>query len=684
MRYNNDGHFGTRPFGKFTFGAAALVVAIAAAHPLMAAGEPTAPDVTKRVDRSVKPGDDFYRFANGPWLDATPLPAGRSSFDSTSLVREDSARRVRDLMRDAAQGVSPQDRTWAADTRQKIGDYYASLMDTAGIEARGLTPLADQLASIAGITDREALSAYLGTTLRLDDGSDTQPDNILGVWFHQPFHDATHYVPHLVQGGLGLPDRDDYLDASPGKAQARDTYRAHVAEVLKLAGMADAEDRAARVLALEVAIAKAHGPRSDLDDIANTDNSWSRADFDAKAKGIDWRAYFNAAGLSRQDEFIVWQPAAVTGLSALVADQPIAAWKDYLAFHLLAHYAATLPKAFGGQSADRETQVVAAVNAALGDAVGRLYVQRYYSPETKAAAVTVMENIRTAYRERMASMTWMSPATRQKALVKLAALEIGVGYPAAWIDYSKLDVVRGDPVGNLRRAERFEYERNLDKLSKPVDAAEWAMLPQVYGAVIIFTPNATDFSAALLQPPYFDADGDAASSYGWGGAAAAHEISHSFDVLGNQYDDQGRLVNWWTAEDTARYHVAQEQMTAQLGGYCPRPGLCLNGKQMLGESIADLTGLQLAYDAYHHSLHGRPDAIIGGLTGDQRFFLAYARRWKRVQTEAALRQQVMTDTHPPGEYRTDIVRNVDAWYAAFDVKPGDKLYLPPSQRVRVW
>ncbi len=683
MRKVSRGQFSASLAGKFTAGLAALVVAGAAAQPPRAFGAPPNSAANlKGVDGSVRAGDDFYRFADGPWLDATPLPAGRSSFGDGSMLKDLADRRVRDLIQNAAQTASAHDTP--AGAGQKIGDYYASLMDTAGIEARGLAPLADQLASIASITDREALSAYLGTTLRLDDGSDTQPDNILGVWIHQPFHDADHYAPHLVQGGLGLQDRDDYLDPSPDKAKGRDAYRVHIAEVLKLVGMADAEARATRVLALEIAIAKAHRPRSDLDDVAKTDNSWSRADFDTKAKGIVWRAYFEAAGLGQQGEFVVWQPTAVTGLSALVAEQPIDVWKDYLTFHLLAHNAVALPRAFGGQAADREAQAVAAVNAALGDAVGKLYVERYSSPQDKAAAVAMTENIRTAYRRRLAAMTWMSPATRQKALAKLAALKIGMGYPDAWIDYAKLDVTPGDPVGNLRRAERFEYERNLGKLAQPVDPAEWAMLPQVFGAVIIFSPNATDFSAALLQPPYFDAAGDAAANYGSAGAAAAHEISHSFDVLGNLYDDGGRLAKWWTAEDTVRYRTVEARMAAQLSGYCPRPGLCLNGKQMVGESIADLTGVQLAYDAYHLSLHGRPDAIKDGLTGDQRFFLAYARRWRKVQTEAALRQQVMTDIHPPGEYRSDVVRNVDAWYAAFGVRPGDKLYLPPSQRVRVW
>jgi predicted metalloendopeptidase len=333
---------------------------------------------------------------------------------------------------------------------------------------------------------------------------------------------------------------------------------------------------------------------------------------------------------------------------------------------------------------DHGRAAIAATNAALGQAVGQLYTQRYFPPEAKAKAQAMVADLITAYRARISNLTWMSPQTKEKALAKLAALKIGLGYPDTWIDYSTLDVVRGDAFGNMRRAEAFNRSYNLAKLKRPADPDEWRIDPQIVGAVIIFTPNTETFSAGLLQPPFFDFEGDAASNYGSAGAGIAHEISHSFDELGNIYDAQGRLGLWWTAEDLAKYHAAAAKLVAQFDGYCPLPDLCVNGKQDLSENIADLAGLRTAHDAYVLSLKGKADVVIGGLSGEQRFFLAFAQRWRKIQSEAALRRQVTTDTHSPGEYRSDTVRNVEAWYKAYEITPGDKLYLKPEDRVAIW
>lgn len=637
-----------------------------------------APAEPQAVDTAIRPGDDFYGYANGVWLKTTKLPEGRASYDTTAMLKDENARRVRELVEDAAKTATP-------GPAQRIGDFYAAFMDVAGIEAKGLRPLARELAAIAAIRDRHALSAYLGGVLRLDDGTNTQTDGLFGVWVHQGFHDPDRYVPHLVQGGLGLSDRDDYRDAGAEKAAGRELYRAHIAAVLKLAGFDQPDLRAGRVLALETAIAGTHASRADTDDVFKTDNPWRRADFAAKAPGMDWDAYFKTAGLDGQDEFIVWQPSAVIGAAALVAAQPIAAWQDYLAVRLIAHYAPVLPRAFGGTAPDRAQQAIDATTAALGQEIGRLYVARYFPPEAKTAAVAMVENIRTAFRARIAGLTWMSPAAKETALVKLAALKVGVGYPDSWTDYSGLTVTRGDAYGNLQRAEAFAFRRELAKLHQSVDPAEWSLqLPQKPGAVINFSPNAIQFSAGLLQPPFFDAAGDAAANYGSAGAGIAHEISHSFDELGNIYDAQGRLVRWWTPDDLARYRAAAEPLAAQFDAYCPKPDLCVKGQQVLGENIADLAGLLVAHDAYTLSLNGRPDTVKDGLTGDQRFFLAFARRWRRVQTDAALSRQIATDTHAPGEYRADTVRNLEAWLRAFEVKPGDRLYPGPGERVRIW
>jgi putative endopeptidase len=646
------------------------------------------------IDRSIKPGDDFYRYANGSWLRTAAIPAGQQSFDTRAILTEKTSQRVRNLIQDAAAAQPAR-----GSIAQKVGDYYASFMDQDAIETKGLAPLTNEMATISAITNKSSLSAYLGSTLNSEvDGLTANADHIFGVWVNQSFTDPEHYVFHLWQGGLGMPDRDNYLDPSPKMSALRAQYQSHIAAILKMAGVADSETKAARILALEIRMAQAQAPDSDAADVFKQNNPWKRADFGVKAPGMDWDAYFSSAGVAGQSDFIVWQPSAVTGTSALVGSENIDLWQDYLKFHLIEHYASILPKAVGAehfafygpilsgtqQAPDRSKDAIAATNGALGQAVGQLYTQRYFPPEAKARAQAMVGDLIAAYRARISNLTWMSPETKKKALAKLSALRIGLGYPDTWIDYSTLDIIRGDAFGNMRRAEAFNRSHNLAKLRQPVDPDEWRIDPQIVGAIIIFTPNTETFSAGLLQPPYFDYQGDAASNYGSAGAGIAHEISHSFDELGNIYDDQGRLGLWWTAEDTARYHAAAAKLVAQFDSYCPLSGLCVNGKQDLSENIADLAGLRVAHDAYVLSLKDKPAAVIGGLSGEQRFFLAFARRWRRIQSEAALRRQITTDTHSPGKYRSDTVRNVEAWYKAYEITPSDKLYLKPEDRVGIW
>ena len=556
-----------------------------------------------------------------------------------------------------------------------------------------------ELAAIKAIADTISLSAYLGATVNSEvDGLTANGDHIFGIWINQGFEDSQHNLPHIWQGGLGLPDRDNYLDASPKAAELREQYKAHIAAVLKIAAVADPDAKASQVLALETRIAQAFAPDSDAADTFKQNNSWKRTDFPAKAPGMDWDAYFKAAGLDGQSDFVVWQPSAVMGASALVASESIEVWKDYLTFHPIKHYSNVLPTAvraehfaFFGKilaGAQRPTErgddAMSATNGALGQAVGQLYTQKYFSSEAKAQAQAMVANLIAAFRPRISNLTWMSAQTKEKALAKLAALEVIVGYPDKWIDYSTLDVVRGDAFGNMRRAEAFNRSHNLARLKEPVDPIDWPINPQTPGAVIMFSPNAEFFTAGILQLPYFDPGGDAASNYGSAGAGMAHEISHSFDELGNIYDAQGRLVAWWTESDKAEFHAAAEKLIAQVNGDCPFPDACVNGKQVLTETTADLAGLLVAHDAYRLSLKGKPDTVINGLSGEQRFFLAFAQRWRKAQSGDSLRRQIKTDTHLPAEYRSDLVRNVDAWYEAFGVKPGDKLYLKPEDRVHVW
>lgn len=665
-----------------------MAVLLAATTPVP---QPASQDDT---DRSIKPGDDFYGYANGGWLGRVAIPASQPSYDTRAMLMEKTAQRVRDLIQEAAGRHNPR-----GSVAQKVGDYFASFMDESGIEAKKLTPLADEMARITAITDKSSLSTYLGTTLSGEvDGLTANADHIFGWWINQGFQDADHNVVHLLQGGLGMPDRDNYIDPSPKMAELRAQYQAHIAAMLKLAGFAESEARAAHILSLEIRIAQAFAPDADAADVFKQNNPWKRADFGAKAPGMDWGAYFQAAGLSGQSDFIAWQPSAVTGISALVGSESSDVWKDYLRFHLIEHYADVLPKAVAAehfafygtvlsgaqQAPDRAKSGIAATNGALGQAVGQLYTQQYFPPETKAKAKAMAGDLITAYRARISNLAWMSPQTREKALAKLAAFEIGIGYPDVWIDYSTLAVGRGDAFGNWRRAEAFLRLRNLEKLKQPVDPIEWPINPQIPGAVIMFSPNAEFFSAGILQPPYFDGAGDAASNYGSAGAGMAHEISHSFDELGNIYDAKGRLGGWWTAEDRAQYRTAAARLAAQFDAYCPFTDLCVKGKQVLTENIADLAGLVIAHDAYVLSLKGKEDVKLGGLNGEQRFFLAFAQRWRKAQGEAAVRKQIASDNHAPGKYRSDTVRNVDAWYKSYDIAPSDKLYLKPEDRIRIW
>ena len=501
----------------------ARAVMFASAILLSLAGAPVPQNTNTRddMDHSINPGDDFYRYANGGWLKTVAIPAGRQSYDTRAMLMEKTAQQVSDLIQGAAAAKSAKD-----SVTQKVGDFYASLMDENAIEAKGLAPLADEMARILAIRDKTSLSAYLGSTLNSEvDGLTANADHVFGVWINQGFQDSQHNLPHIWQGGLGMPDRDSYLDPSPKAAELRAQYQTHIEAILKLAGVADAEIKAVRILSLEVKIAQTHAPDADAADVFKQNNPWKRIDFSVKAPGMDWGAYLAAAGLARQADFIVWQPSAVTGTAALVNNESIDLWKDYLSFHLVEHYANVLPRSVAAedftfygktlagaqQAPDRSTTAIAATNAALGQAVGQLYAQRYFPPEAKEKAQDMAGNLLTAYRTRISNLTWMSPPTKQKALVKLAAFKLGIGYLDTGIDYSALNVARGDAFGNMRRAEAFNRSRNLAQLKKPVNPMEWPINPQIPGAVIMFSPNAEFFSAAILQPPYFDYKGDAAS-----------------------------------------------------------------------------------------------------------------------------------------------------------------------------
>jgi predicted metalloendopeptidase len=492
-----------------------------------------------------------------------------------------------------------------------------------------------------------------------------------------------------------MPDRDYYLSDDPHVLELRARYREHVAAVLKLAAFAEPGAKADAILALEKEIARGHVSRTDSEDVLKANNPWGREEFARRAPGIDWPTFFEAAGLTDQPSFIVWHPGAVTALSALVASEPLEAWKAWLAFHLIDRHASVLPRAFveerfafygraltgTPQLRDRWKRGVSATDAALGDAVGRLYVERTFPPEAKARAQEMVRNIVAAFRKRIDHLDWMSPETRTQAKEKLATLYVGLGYPESWRDDSGLEVARADAFGNLWRSELLDYRKKLGQLGRPVDRSEWCMTPQTVNAVNLPLQNALNFPAAILQPPYFDAEAPSAVNYGAIGAVIGHEISHSFDDQGSQFDARGRLSNWWTADDLAHFQAAAARLAAQYDAYKPFPDLAVNGKQTLSENIADVAGLAAAYDGWRAA---GGDASAQGWSGEQLFFVSYGQAWRSKVRDRALRAQVATDGHAPAMYRASTVRNLDAWYRAFDVKPGQALYLDPKDRVQVW
>jgi putative endopeptidase len=481
-------------------------------------------------------------------------------------------------------------------------------------------------------------------------------------------------------------------------AKLRGAYQAYVSNLLKAAGSGDPDARAQRIMDLERKIAGVHLDRVTSEDVHKANNPKSPAQLTTDAPGLDWTIYLQAAGLDQAQTFIIWQPDAIKGLSALTASEPVQSWKDWLAFHAINQSAIFLPKAFDDahfdfygktmqgtpQQRERWKRAVASVNADLGDAVGKIYVGKHFPPSSKAQVQEIVKHLLGAFDHRIDSLSWMAAATKAQAKQKLKTLRVGVGYPESWRDYSGLTIQRDDAAGNAWRAKEWEYHHQLAKLGRAVDRGEWWMTPQTVNAVNLPLQNALNFPAAILEPPFFDAKADVAANYGAIGATIGHEISHSFDNTGAEFNAEGKLENWWTPEDGAHFKAASKQLVDEFNAYEPLPGLHINGQQTLGENIADVAGLAAAYDAYQSALGGKPLPDVRGLTGDQRFFLSFAQDWRQKTRDEALRQQVVTNEHAPARERAQTVRNIDAWYDAYRVKPGDKLYLSPEDRVRIW
>jgi putative endopeptidase len=650
------------------------------------------------IDQSAKPGDDFNAYANGTWLKTAEIPADRSSIGVGLDVFKVAEARNADIIKGAAASQAK-----AGSDLRRIADYYDAYNNTAAIEARGTAPLKPILAPIDALKTKSQLSAMLGASMRADtdpfnNNNYASTDNLFGLFVGQDLNKPTINAPYLMQGGVGMPDRDYYLSDKKEMAELRDGYKDYLEKVFTLAGMSDPKARAGRVFALETKIAQAQTDIVTAQDAHKGDNPWTRADFAKKAPGIDWNAYWTAAGLPKQQNFIVWNPETTTTLAGLVASEPMQSWQDWLAFHRINEVAATLPRAFDDAKFDffnkqltgtpaqqpRDKRSIGAVNGALGYEVGKIYAAKYFPASSKAAIQTMVKNIVAAFDKRIAALDWMAPATKAEARKKLSVLKVGVGYPDTWPMRPYYAVSATDPAGNLLRARLSNYRYQIGKLAKAPDRGEWWMTPQTVNAVNLPLQNALNFPAAILNTPYFDPTFDPAANYGAIGAVIGHEISHSFDNLGSDFDSTGRLHNWWTKTDLARFESSGKALIDQYNKYEVLPGLYANGQQELGENIADTAGLTASYEAYHASLGGKPAPVIDGLTGDQRFFLAFAQSWRTKMRDRAIRARIATDVHALAPLRVETVRNLDAWYDAFGIKPGDKRYLAPGDRVHVW
>jgi putative endopeptidase len=647
--------------------------------------QPWGLDLTSH-DSSVKPGDDFYRYADGHWIDTNQIPPDRTNWGASAELVDRAEHNIRgiaeSLPADAPEGSN----------EQKVGDLYRAYLDTETIEHLGLAPAQPGLKAIESAHTYPALAQLMG---RPDLGLRSP----LAVVISPDQKDPDRYIVTITQSGLSLPDREYYLKDDPVYINLRGKYLAHVEHMLSLAGDRKPTEEAKYVLDIETQIAKLHWPAAKRRERDLTYNLRTRAELDQLAPDFPWQDRLSPQGLAGQPEFVVRELDAVQGLAKLLHEIPVNHWHAYLKYQYLTGIADVLPAAFdterfefyghilNGQPQQRERwkRAVSAVNEGVGEAVGQLYVRLYFPPEAKQKMLALVENMRVAYGVRIRQLTWMSADTKQVALEKLAAFRPKIGYPDQWRDYSALQIRAGDAFGNSIRAQVFEWQRQLQRLGKPTDRAEWRMTPQTVNAYYNSTFNEVVFPAAILQPPYFDPNADAAVNYGGIGGVIGHEMGHGFDDQGSKSDAHGVLRTWWQPADDQAFRKRVDNLAAQYSGYTALPGLNVNGRLTLGENIGDLGGLTVAYQAYHVSLKGKDAPVLDGLTGDQRFFLAWAQVWRAKYRDESMRTLVTSNPHSPPKFRVNgTVRNIDAWYTAFDVKPGDQLYLAPEDRVRIW
>jgi putative endopeptidase len=638
------------------------------------------------IDKNTKPGDDFFQYVNGAWVARTEIAPDRTSAGVGVDLVDQAERDVRAIVEDLSKT-----KTKPGTVAQQVGDYYASWMDEAKVEELGTKPLKPYLDYVWAINDKTGLiKAFARNGYMSPAGASPIPD----------LADPTRYTIAIGQSGLGMPDRDYYLLEGEKYDGYRAAYKQYIVTQLRNAGIADAEAKAEGIFNLEVEIAKTHWTKVESRNIARLNNPKTLEQITELAPQYNWKLFFAEAKIPAMPTYLFANDTAIIGSAKLIDSVPLATWKDYLAFHFISSHASALPKKFDQASFDffnktlngqpeqraRWKRGISLMNGALGEAIGQIYVERHYPPASNAQMNELIANLRAAFETRLAKLDWMDEATRKEALVKLAAFDPRVGHPKKWIDYSSLRIDRGDLLGNIMRSTDFFQDLQLSRVPKPVDRDLWAMTPQTVNAYYNPLANQITFPAAILQAPYFDPNADAAVNYGAIGAVIGHEIGHGFDDQGSKFDATGKFRNWWGPETKAKFDAATGKLAVQYDQFEPLPGLKVNGKLTLGENIGDLGGLQMAYTAYqfYKQKNGEPP-VIDGLTGDQRFFLAFGQAWRGKQRDDALRTQVLTDPHSPRVYRVNgTLRNFDEWYKAFDVKPGDKMYLPPEERVRIW
>jgi len=642
-------------------------------------------------DRSLRPQDDLYRFAGGTWLAKTEIPADRSNYGTFTKLDDDALATLRELV----EGAVADPRRVPGSDAQKLGDFHAAFMDTAAIARAGLEPLAPELARIEALGDIEQVFAYFGRARRIGVSSPVV------AYVGQDRKQSTRYLAGLSQGGLTMPDREYYLADDARNARARADLAVYVGRLLTLSGTADAAGAAERVVALETAIARLHWTRVENRDPLKTYNKLSLAEAASAMPAFDWGAFVGGLGQEAAGikEFDVRQPTYLKQLGELVRATPVATWREYLRFRLLDAHAEFLPDAYDTARFDFRERALRGVQAqsprwrrslkliddSIGEIAGRLYVERTFPPESRERIRALVANLRVAFEQSIDELEWMGAQTKAEAKRKLAAFTVKVGYPEKWRDYSKLEIRAGELIGNLLRVNEFEFRRQLNRLGEPIDRTEWGMTPQTVNAYYSPPMNEIVFPAAILRPPFFDPQADDAVNYGGIGGVIGHEISHGFDDSGRRYDGDGNLRDWWTFDDNVRFRERAGRLGAQYGQYKPIDGRSINGDLTMGENIGDLSGLTVAYRAYELSLGGKPAPVIDGFTGPQRFFLGWAQIWRRKYRDDELRVRLVTDSHSPSEYRCNgVVTNMTEFHEAFAVTPGDRLYRPAAERVKIW